>query len=426
MEIISQRLEQARIAQSQTKGGVLNAEITSQVAARVCSSPVDVSVVIPCLNEANSIVICVQKAVKAFRVAGLRGEVVVADNGSTDGSTEIARDSGARVVHVAQRGYGSALRAGIEAAQGAFIVIGDADDSYDFSEVPRFVEMWRRGYDVVMGNRFRGKIMTGAMPWHHKYIGNPGLSGLLNLLFHAGIGDSHCGMRGFTRAVYDRMDLRCTGMEFASEFVIKSAQLRAKVTEIPITLWPDKRGRPPHLRSFRDGWRHLRFMLLYAPDWLFLLPGTSLLAVGLLLVFWLLPCPRMIARNVTLDIHTMVFGVIFTLLGAQVLSIGAFAKVFSYAERFDRGTISLKRALRRIKLESGLVFGGLLSLAGFIGCAVVAWKWIASGFGPLQQVRQVLFWSMWFFLGVQVIFASFFLSMLGISRDTYVGDYEVK
>jgi hypothetical protein len=277
----------------------------------------------------------------------------------------------------------------------------------------------------VMGNRFRGEIKPGAMPWHHKYVGNPALSGLLNLFFHAGIGDSHCGMRGFTRAVYDGMDLRSTGMEFASEFVIKAAQLGAKISEIPITLWPDKRGRPPHLRSFRDGWRHLRFMLLYAPNWLFLLPGATLMMVGLSLVFWLLPGPRQISSRVTLDIHTMIFGVIFTLLGAQILSIGSFAKVFSYAERFDRNTVSLKRVLRRVKLETGLLLGGGLFFLGFAGCAWITWQWAVSGFGPLAQVRGVLFWSMWLFLGVQIVFASFFLSMLGISRGTYIGDYDL-
>lgn len=407
------------------------AVVGSQAAARAAPTTdalkAEVSVVIPCLNEANSIGICVEKAMHALRQAGLRGEVVVADNGSTDGSTEIAEKHGARVVHVAERGYGSALRAGIAAAQGAFIVMGDADDSYDFNELPQFVAKWREGYDVVMGNRFRGEIKPGAMPWHHKYVGNPLLSSLANLLFRTRVGDSHCGMRGFTHAVYDRMDLRSTGMEFASEFVIKAAQLGARLTEIPITLWPDKRGRPPHLRSFRDGWRHLRFMLLYAPNWLFLLPGAALMGGGLLLVFWLFPGPRTFGPRVTLDIHTMIFGVIFTLLGAQVLSIGAFAKVFSYAERFDhRRAVSLKRLLRRVKLETGLLAGGLLFLAGFSGCAWVAWQWIASGFGPLHQVRQVLFWSMWLFLGVQVIFASFFLSMLGISRGTYIGDYELK
>jgi glycosyltransferase involved in cell wall biosynthesis len=386
----------------------------------------NISVVIPCLNEANSIGICVAKAIAAFQTAGLSGEVVVADNGSTDGSIAIAENLGARVVRVDQRGYGAALRAGIAAATGAFIIMGDADDSYDFTDVPRFVETWKQGYDVVMGNRFRGEIKSGAMPWHHRYIGNPALSTVLNLFFHAGIGDSHCGMRGFTRAVYDRMDLRSTGMEFASEFVIKAAQLGAKITEIPITLWPDKRGRPPHLRSFRDGWRHLRFMLMYAPNWLFFLPGASLAALGLFLVVWLLPGPRSLTPRITLDVHTMIFGVIFTLLGLQILSIGAFAKVFSYAERFDRGNVSLKRALRHVTLESGLLLGGGLFVAGFAGCAWITWNWAAGGFGPLQQVRQVLFWSMCLFIGIQIIFDSFFLSMLGISRGTYIGDYDLK
>jgi glycosyltransferase involved in cell wall biosynthesis len=388
-------------------------------------APVEVSVVIPCLNEANSLAFCIDKALTAFRASGLSGEVIVADNGSTDGSIQIAEVHGARVVPVEERGYGAALRTGIAAARGAFIVMGDADDSYDFSEVPRFAEMLRQGYDVVMGNRFRGEIKPKAMPWHHKYIGNPGLTALLNLFFRAGIGDSHCGMRGFTRAVYERMDLRSTGMEFASEFVIKAAQLGARITEIPITLWPDKRGRPPHLRSFRDGWRHLRFMLLYAPNWLFLLPGGALLVAGLFLVFWLLPGPRQISSRITLDIHTMIFGVIFTLLGVQILSIGSFAKVFSYAERFDRNPVSLKRLLKRVRLETGLLIGGSLFLAGFAGCTWVAWKWAASGFAPLHEVRRVLFWSMLLFIGVQVTFASFFLSMLGISRGTYIGDYDL-
>jgi glycosyltransferase involved in cell wall biosynthesis len=404
----------------------LQPQMTTELLASMPTGPVDVSVVIPCLNEANSIGICVEKAGKAIAAAGLSGEVVVADNGSTDGSIQIAQRLGARVVPVPQRGYGSALKAGIRASRGAFIVMGDADDSYDFSDVPRFVEEWRKGSEIVMGNRFAGEIKPGAMPWHHKYIGNPGLTGLLNLFFHSGISDSHCGMRGFTRDIFDRMDLRSSGMEFASEFVIKAAQLGAKTAEIPITLWKDKRGRPPHLRSFRDGWRHLRFMLLYAPNWLFLLPGGLLMAVGLFLTAWLLPGPRRITPNVVLDVHTMIFGVIFTLLGAQILAIGAFAKVFSYAERFDRNTVSLKRMLKRVTLESGLLLGGVLFLTGFCGCAYITWQWASSGFGPLAQVRGVLFWAMWLFLGVQIIFSSFFLSMLGISRGTYIGDYDLK
>jgi len=394
----------------------------SESARAGTSQTVEVSVVIPCLNEANSVAFCVDKAVNAFRAAGLSGEVIVADNGSTDGSIQIAEEHGARVIRVPERGYGAALRAGIAAAGGSFIIMGDADDSYDFTDVPRFVEKLREGFDIVMGNRFRGGIKPGAMPPLHKYFGNPGLTALLNTLFHAHIGDSYCGMRGFTRGLYDRLDLRSSGMEFALEMIIKSAQIGARISEIPIILWPDKRGRAPHLRSFRDGWRSLRFMLLYAPNWLFLLPGATLVLVGLFLVFWLLPGPRHISPHVGLDIHTMIFGVIFTLLGMQILSIGAFAKVFSYAERFDRRSVSLRRLLKRITLESGLLLGGALFLAGFAGCAWVTWKWASSGFGELHEVRQVLFWSMWLFLGLQVIFAAFFLSMLGISRDTFIGD----
>src|SRR6266705_6187746 len=292
------------------------------------SVSVEVSVVIPCLNEANSLGLCIDKAVTAFRAAGLSGEVIVADNGSTDGSIQIAEEDGARVVRVEERGYGSALRAGIAAARGPSIVMGDADDSYDFGEVPKFAEMLRQGYDVVMGNRFQGEIRPKAMPWHHKYIGNPGLTALLNLFFRAGIGDSHCGMRGFTRAVYERMDLRSTGMEFASEFVIKAAQIKARITEIPITLWPDKRGRPPHLRSFRDGWRHLRFMLLCSPTYLFLLPGLLLTVLGLSAI----PGAILAGYGVFTDFFGPVFqytASVVALGGAHLLAFGFLAKLFA-------------------------------------------------------------------------------------------------
>jgi hypothetical protein len=403
---------------------IVNAE-PQTFASRASSPLLDVSVVIPCLNEANSLAFCIDKATAAFRTAGLRGEVVVADNGSTDGSIAIAEEHGARVVPVSERGYGAALRAGIASAHGEFIIMGDADDSYDFTEVPNFVAKLREGYDLVMGNRFSGGIKPGAMPPLHKYFGNPGLTFLLNTLFRSGVGDVYCGLRGFTRALAERLDVRSTGMEFALEMVIKAVQMKARVAEIPIILWPDKRGRAPHLRSFRDGWRSLRFMLLYAPNWLFLLPGGSLGALGLAMVFWLLPGPRQVG-GVHLDIHTMIFGVFFTLLGAQILSIGAFAKVFSYAERFDHGGVSLKRVLRSVTLESGLALGAVMFLAGFAGCAWITWNWASGGFGELHQVRQILFWAMWLFLGVQVIFASFFLSMLGISRGTFIGDYERK
>jgi glycosyltransferase involved in cell wall biosynthesis len=384
----------------------------------------EVSVVIPCLNEERSVGACIDKALAAFEAARICGEVVVADNGSSDDSVEVAERHGARVVHATERGYGNALRKGIEEACGEFIIMGDADDSYDFSEVPRFVAQWREGYELVMGNRFEGGIKPGAMPWLHKYVGNPALTIILNSFFHAGIGDAYCGLRGFTKRVYQRIDLRTTGMEFALEFVIKAAKLSVHLTEIPVTLWPDKRGRPPHLRTLRDGWRSLRFMLLYAPNWLFLLPGGALSLSGMALVFWLLPGPRHFGQ-VTIDIHTMLFGMVFALLGVQIIAIGLFAKVFSYAERFSHSQHSLERWLKRVKLEHGLILGAVLALGGAVGSFWLLWKWAASGFGPFHEVRAVIFFSLWLFLGVQVIFSSFFLSMLGISRGTYIGDYDI-
>ncbi len=414
-------MEPAFMVATQTSRSPAATEISPQVEA---AGSEEVSVVIPCLNEARSIGICIDKALRGLRTEGLRGEVVVADNGSTDGSVQIAEAHGARVVHVKERGYGAALHAGISESRGSFIVMGDADDSYDFAAVPGFVRKWREGWDVVMGNRFRGGIKPGAMPWLHKYLGNPGLTAVMNLFFRTGVGDCLCGLRGFSRSLYDRLDLRTSGMEWGPEFVIKASKLDARMTEIPIFLWPDKRGRPPHLKTFSDGWRNLRFMLLYAPNWLFLLPGGFLMVLGLALVFWLLPGQQHLTRHIVLDIHTMIFGVIFTLLGAQIISVGLFAKVYSYAARFDRTERSVNCTLRRMKLEHGLLLGALLALVGLTGDALVLARWVASDFGPLQHVRATLFWSLWLFLGVQAVFGSFFLSMLGISRDTYIGDYE--
>lgn len=386
-------------------------------------SDVEISVVIPCLNEVRSLESCIHKAKEAFRRMGVQGEVVVADNGSTDGSIELAELAGARVVHVTSKGYGNALRAGIQAAYGQFVIFGDADDSYDFSEVPRFVAKWREGYDLVMGNRLQGEFKQGAMPWLHRHVGTPIMSALLNLFFRAGVGDVNCGMRGFSKSLYNRLDLRTTGMEFASEFAVKAAKSNARVAEIPITLWPDKRGRPPHLRSFRDGWRHLRFMLLCAPNWLFILPGTALAVIGLGLICWLLPGPRSLGKAI-IDVHTMLIGMVLTLTGTQIIGIGLFAKVFSYAERFSPNQRSLERWLRRVKLEQGLVLGATLTLLGAAGIIWVTWQWMSSSFGPLHQIRAVIFFSLWFLIGVQVIFSSFFLSMLGVSRKTYIGDYD--
>jgi glycosyltransferase involved in cell wall biosynthesis len=379
---------------------------------------VDVSVVIPCLNEARSIAFCIDKAIAAFKEAAICGEVVVSDNGSTDGSIDIACKHGALVIHAPLKGYGHALRKGIEQARGKFIVIGDADDSYDFLQVPRFVAKWREGYDVVMGNRFKGQIKPGAMRWYHKYLGNPVLSGILNLFFRANIGDAHCGMRGFTKAAYERMDLRTTGMEFASEFVVKAAKLGARMTEIPITLWPDKRGRPPHLRSFRDGWRHLRFLLLYSPRWLFFYPGAVLMLIGGLMGLWLLPGPRVVGR-VTLDVHTLLYSAMAILLGFQAVSFAVFAKIFAITEGLLPEDPRMNKLFRIVSLEMGLTIGGVLMIIGLLGSIFAVSAWVAENFAPLDPIktlRLVIPAVVSVTLGCQIVLSSFFLSLLGMRR----------
>ena len=278
----------------------------------------EVSVVIPCLNEAKSIGYCVDQALSSLRGAGIRGEVVVSDNGSTDGSVEIAEQHGARIVHADVKGYGSALRKGMEAASGAFIILGDADGSHDFTEIPRFVAKQRQGYEFVVGNRFQGDIKDGAMRWHHRHIGTPIMSAILNLFFRTGVGDVNCGMRGITKDLFRRLDFRTTGMEFASESLIKAAKLGARMAEVPITVWPERRGREPHLRSFHDGWRHLRFMLLCAPNWLFIVPGGFLVTLGVGLVLWLLSGLRFAGR-IGLDTNTMSLAMLLAVLGVHII-----------------------------------------------------------------------------------------------------------
>jgi len=382
---------------------------------------IEVSVVIPCLDEAGTIAECIEKARAALQAHGIAGEVLVADNGSRDGSVDTALAHGARVVHARVKGYGSALRKGIEEARGAFIILGDADGSHDFAEIPRFVSKWREGYEFVMGNRFRGEIKAGAMSWHHRRLGTPVLSSLTNLFFSAGVGDINCGMRGMSKEISRRLNFRTTGMEFASESLIKAAKAGARLTEVPITMWPDRRNRPPHLRSFRDGWRHLRFMLLSAPNWMFLLPGSLLVAFGIGLVLWLMPGPRF-AGKVGLDVHTMALGMMLALVGVHIISIGLFVKVFSYTEKLARNQYCLERWLKRIKLEHGLLLGTALAGAGLVGDIIVFGQWATSGFGHLEPVRTVFFCSVSFFLGIEVLFSSVFLSMLGINRATYIGD----
>ncbi len=378
----------------------------------------EVTVVMPCLDEARTVGRCVGKAVAELQRLGVRGEVIVADNGSTDGSPDLARAAGARVVHVERRGYGSALQAGIAAARGRYIIMGDADDSYDFSNLGPFVERLRAGYELVMGNRFRGGIRPGAMPWHHRYFGNPVLTGILNLFFRTPIGDAHCGLRGFRKDAYLRLGLTTPGMEFASEMVVKATLHGQKITEVPTVLSPDGRDRPPHLRSFRDGWRHLRFLLLMCPLWLYLIPSALLLGAGLGLMIWLAPGPRAVGQ-VVLDVHTMLLGCLLVLLGYQTLWLGAYAKIHGWTSGLFPPDGLSRWLASRLSLERGILAGAGLLLAGLALNLWLVWAWAVRDFGPLE-VTTTLRFALWgcllMVLGVQTINASFFLSMLRMAE----------
>jgi hypothetical protein len=378
------------------------------------SDEIEVSVVMPCLNEARTVGRCVDKARRALKEMGVNGEVVVADNGSTDGSQDIARAHGASVVSVDRRGYGSALQAGISAAHGRYVIMGDADDSYDFAHLQPFVERLRQGDDLVMGNRFQGGIRPGAMPWSHRFIGNPVLTGVLNLFFHSPIHDAHCGLRAFRKDAYVRLGLTTLGMEFASEMVVKACLNHQKMSEVPIVLHPDGRDRPPHLRSFRDGWRHLRFLLLHCPLWLYLIPATWLMGCGLALMAWLTPGPRQVG-NVGLDIHTMLLGSLLVLLGHQTIWLWAYARIYGWSSgMLPPGTWS-RRFCCWFSLERGLVIGGLLLATGLGLNAWLVQHWYSQQLGPLN-VPTTFRWALWGFttmvLGVQIIYGSFFLSVL--------------
>jgi glycosyltransferase involved in cell wall biosynthesis len=385
--------------------------------AAVTAGEVEVSVVMPCLNEARTVGRCVSKACRSLHRLGVLGEVVVADNGSTDDSREIALACGARVVHAERRGYGSALQAGIAAAKGRFVVMGDADDSYDFGDIGPFVERLRSGDDLVMGNRFRGGIMPGAMPWHHRYVGNPVLTRILNLFFHSPIGDAHCGLRGVRKEAYDHLGLICPGMEFASEMVVRACLNRLRVSEVPVTLHPDGRDRRPHLRSFRDGWRHLRLLLLLCPLWLYLIPAGLLLAVGLSLMLGLMPGPRRVGW-VVLDIHSMLFGELAVLLAYQTLWLWAYAKIYGWTSGLlPRDTFSL-RLFDRFNLERGLLVGGLLLALG-LGLNLNLMRfWYVQDLARLEvqaTMRHALWGMTTVVLGAQTISGSFLLSMLGMA-----------
>jgi glycosyltransferase involved in cell wall biosynthesis len=380
---------------------------------------VEVSIVMPCLNEAETLAACIQKAQRAIEAKGLAAEIIVADNGSTDGSQVIARELGARVVEVTRKGYGSALIGGIDAAHGDFVIMGDADDSYDFGAIGPLIEKLREGCDLVIGNRFAGGIEAGAMPWSHRWIGNPVLTLISRVFFHTPVGDMHCGLRGFRKDAYERMRLRATGMEFASEMVIKASLKGMRIAEVPVTLRPDGRSRPPHLRTWRDGWRHLRFMLLFSPRWLFLYPGLALFASGVLLSALLIPGPLHVG-GVRLDIHTLLVAGFLALLGYQLVLFAVFTKIFAIRAGFHPPHELLERTFRYITLEVGLAAGALMALVGLVALILAVASWGAVGFGnldPSLTMREVIPAVVLLALGTQTVFASFFISILSIDRD---------
>jgi glycosyltransferase involved in cell wall biosynthesis len=380
---------------------------------------IEVSIVMPCLDEAETLAACIQKAHRAIDKSNLAAEIIVADNGSTDGSQAIAKELGARVVEVQKKGYGRALIGGIDAAQGRFVIMGDADDSYDFSAIGPFIEKLNQGYDLVLGNRFLGGIEPGAMPWSHRRLGNPVLTAISHGFFNTPVGDTHCGLRAFTKDAYDRMQLRATGMEFASEMVIKASLKGMRITEVPVVLHPDGRSRPPHLRTWRDGWRHLRFMLLFSPRWLFLYPGLALFFAGAVLSAFLIAGPLHVG-GLRLDIHTLLVAGFGCLLGYQLVLFAVFTKIFAIREGFHPPHPLLERLFDHITLEVGLLAGAIMALGGFVGLIAAVLSWQAVGFGSLNPsltMREVIPAVVLIALGTQTVFASFFISILSIDRD---------
>ena len=379
------------------------------------NSRVDVSVVMPCLNDRDTIGPCVDRALATLASHGLSGEVIVADNGSTDGSIAIAEGLGARVISEAERGYGAAYMTGIGAARGRYILMGDSDNTYDFSDLPRLIEPLRQGYDLVLGSRFRGTILPGSMPWANRYIGNPILTGLLNRLFKLQISDAHSGMRAFTREAYARMQLRTTGMEFASEMVIKASLTRLKITEVPITYHP--RGGTSKLQPLGDAWRHIRFMLLFSPTYLFLLPGVLAMTVGLILTAVLVNGPIYLGRFYV-GIHFMVIGSMLAILGQQMISFGVSARAFAFSEHLVERDRWLDRAMRYYSLERGLLAGSALAAVGLVTFIYILVAWLAGDvrFNQLIHLHQAIAASTLMIMGCQVIAASFFLSLLELHR----------
>jgi glycosyltransferase involved in cell wall biosynthesis len=381
-------------------------------------SECELSIVMPCLNEAETLEVCIRKARGFIEEHGIDGEVIIADNGSTDGSQGLATKCGARVVDVPAKGYGSALMGGIRAARGRFIIMGDADDSYDFVNLMPFVEKLREGHDLVMGNRFRGGIKPNAMPPLHKYLGNPVLTFIGRLLFKSPSGDFHCGLRGFRKDAAMELDLRTTGMEFASEMVVKMTLNKKRIAEVPTTLAKDGRSRPPHLRSWHDGWRHLRFLLLYSPRWLFFYPGLAAITIGLTTQVYLLPSPQLI-NGIRLDVHTLLYGALLLMLGYQSVIFAVFTKVFAISEGLLPEDPRLEKHLSEVSLEKGLICGGLALLLGIAGSIFAVVNWEMKGFGllnPSETLRVVIPSVTAIALGFQTMLSSLFLGVLRLRR----------
>jgi glycosyltransferase involved in cell wall biosynthesis len=370
----------------------------------------EVSIIMPCLNEAETLETCIKKAQWFITENELAGEVIIADNGSTDGSQEIARRLNARVVDVPAKGYGSALKGGIAAARGEYIIMGDADDSYDFSNLNPFIKKLRNGYDLVMGNRFKGGIASGAMPFLHRYLGNPVLTGIGKLLFASPCNDFHCGLRGFRKDSISDLDLQTTGMEFASEMVVKATLHKMQIAEVPTTLSPDGRSRPPHLNTWRDGWRHLRFLLMYSPRWLFFYPGIFLILMGFLATLSLLPSPK---------VHSLLYSSTAMTIGFQVVMFALFTKVFGISEGLLPEDRRLNRLFNFLNLETGLIAGVLLLIMGTAASVYAFGIWGQNDFGslnPTETMPIVIPGVTCLALGIQTIFSSFFLSILGLKR----------
>jgi glycosyltransferase involved in cell wall biosynthesis len=390
------------------------------------NSSCELSIVMPCLNEAETLARCVAKARAYLTRRGVNGEVVVADNGSTDGSPVIAESNGARVVAVPARGYGSALLGGIRAARGRYVIMGDSDDSYDFGDLDAFVAKLREGYQLVMGNRFRGGIQPGAMPPLHRYLGNPILTAVGQLFFHSPCGDFHCGLRGFDRDAILGLDLQAPGMEFASEMVVKATTFSLRITEVPTTLFPDGRSRRPHLRRWRDGWRHLRFLLLFSPKWLFLFPGFTLFATGLVAMAWLLPGPHTIGE-VILDIHTLLYASLAVTTGFQSMQFWSFAKVYRVREGLAPRDPTFDSLTGIATLKTGLTIALVLFLLG-VGLGIYALaSWDIAGLGvlrPTETMRIVIPSVTAILLAFQIAYGAFFLSILEIRTTRLVQNFQ--